>query len=596
MILTTLGIILVLIPFLLVFRFNNRLLGFVYILGAILTLHLVIAFLTQFFHIFLYPVIITIHSIVALITLYILRYKSPLISFKLKFNWFVIFSFLIIIFQLWSVHFSYTGTISTIEGYKTVSHDSYPYPYFSDEWVGVAFSKYSIDNNALPIVNPLFEINQNNKFPNIFIFFFSLLSELFLILNISPLLGYAFFSIATGFIICLLVFILLRINKVSIFPSLFASLCIPFITNGLNLPGIWYLLPFIGGTIFFLLSLISLSVYKYLFALMMSIVSLLIYPPMVIFIIPTYLAYLIFEKNLKNINKIKILLIGVVSIMLIMGVVIYSQGENVKGLFNIFTSSIWRLNLDGGIPAFDIWNIIPPIILPVALFGLVKIFNKKNIIILIPTILGMGLWYFYTYSEFYFIIDYARVVIVTSILIMVLVGFGADEILKKILEKKLSFLNNKYIIFLLKLVIIITLLIFSFSYTDSSTWKKLVLQINQSGTMRYINPSAPASHFLQEEDIKLFNSFSKEVFISIPWKGLVIGAATNNYPLDSKPSIITNSYLRYNEFMSKSCEEKVNSVKKYNIKYVYSNQFYCENFVEVGKSSEGLHLYIINLK
>lgn len=590
MILTFLGLVLILIPFLLVFRFNNRILGFAYILGSILTLHLGIAFLTQFFHVFLYPVIIAIHSIIALITLYILRYKSPNISFKLNFNWFAIFSFLIIIFQLWSVHFFYTGTVSTINDYQTVSSSSYPYPYFSDEWSGVAFSNYSINNNALPTVNPLIEINKNNNFPNIFIFFFSLISELFLVLNISPLLGYAFFSIAAGFIICLLIFILLRVNKVDLFPSLLAALCVPYIVNGLNLPGIWYLLPFIGGSIFFLLSLITLSIHKHIFALVMSIVSLLLYPPMIIFIAPIFLAYLISEKELKNISKIKILLISLISVVLIIGIIIYSQGNNINGLFQILTNSIWRLNLDGGIPAFAIWNIVPIIILPFALVGLIKILKKKNIIILIPTAIGIVLWSFYNYSLYYFIIDYARVVVMTSFFIMILAGFGFEETSKKIFKEYSSFFNKNTIL-LSKLFIILIFLVLSFYYTDNLTWKSLVLRVTQSNSSYSFTPSAPAGYFLDKDDIKLFSSISKERFLSPPWKGLVIGVATNNYPLDSKPSIITNRFLNYDNFINESCEDKINDSVKYHLKYIYSNQFSCDKFTEIGQSHEGLHLY-----
>lgn len=595
MISTILGILLISTPFLLVFRFKNRLLGFAYILGSILTLHLFIAFLTQYFHIFLYPVIITIHSIIALITLYILRYKSHNLSFKFKFNWFAIFSFLIIIFQLWSVHFFYTGTVSTIEDYKLVYRDSYPYPNFSDEWIGIAFSNYTIDNNNLPNKSPLIENDIYNNFPNIFISFFSLLSEFFLVLNISPLLGYIYFSIVTGFIICLLIFILLRQLKVGLFASLLATLCVPYIVNGLNLPGIWYLLPFIGGTILFLINLIGLCNHKHLFALIMSILSLLLYPPMVIFVIPTYIAYLIFDKELKINNKIKILIISFISLILIMGIIIYSQNNNIKGLLHILTSSIWRLNLDGGIPDFKIWYVIPPILLPVILIGFTKVFNKKNIIILIPTILGIILWFFYTQSIFYFIIDYARVVVITSLLLMIIIGFGFDEIFKNILEKYSAFVNKNLILFA-KIFLIFMFFFLSFSYTNSLNWKKLVLRITAANYEYSISPTAPSSRFLTPEDISLFKSFSKERFLAPPWKGLVIGVATNNYPLDSKSSIISNTFLSYNEFMGKSCEDKFNDIRNNRIKYIYSSSLYCDNLLEIGQSSEGFHLYKVNFK
>ena len=590
MILTLLGILLILIPFLLIFRFNNRFLGFTYILGVLLVIHIFIGFLTQFFHVFLYPVVIIIHSIIALVTLYVLRYKSPLISFKLKFNWFAIFSFLIILFQLWSVHFFYTGSISTINGNQTVSNGSYPYPYFSDEWIGISFSNYSISNNALPVVNPL---SGNSKFPNIFIFFFSLISELFLVLSISPLLGYVYFSIFTGFIICLLVFILLRIKNINIFPSLLASLFIPYIVNGLNLPGIWYLLPYTGGLIFFLLSLIGLLSNKSFFAYLMSFISLLLYPPIIVFVIPTILINIIFNKNFNFTKKIKIILISFIAIILIATFIIFSQSNSINSLFNILINSIWRLNLDGGIPNLYIWNIMPLIVIPFSFFGLIKILNKKNLIILTPVIIGLTLWFIYTYSQSFFIIDYARVVIITSILLILLAGIGFGEISKKILEKYQNFFKKRILIYF-KIFLIIIFFISSFYYTDSSRWKNLKLKVIKNEKTYYFLPSAPASEFLKQEDLNLFNSISKQKFISPAWKGLTIGVATLNYPMDSKASIITNSYINYNEFVKKTCEDKIIDLEKRHIKYVYSSEFNCDNFIYIGQNSEGLYLYKYN--
>jgi len=587
MLLTFLGVLLISVPFLLIFRFNNRLLGFSCILGSLLVVHLSIGFLTQFFHIFTYPVIITIHSIIALATLYILRYKSPSISFKLNFNWFVILSFIIIFFELWSVHFFYTGTVSSINGYKYVSQSSNPYPYFSDEWIGVSFSNYSIENNALPIVNPL---NKNNNFPNIFVSFFSLIAELFLVLNISPLLGYAYFSIFSGFIICLLLFVIMRISKIGLFASTITSLCLPFIINGLNLPGIWYLLPYTGGLILFLLSLIGFLSKKNFFAYSMGIVSLLLYPPILVLLVPTFLFYIISNRELDFNYKTKIILLGFLFAVLMAVFIVFSQSKNINSLLGILISSVWRMNLDGGIPTYYIWNIIPIILIPFIFIGIFKTLKEKTNIILIPVIIGIILWFIYTFSQFYLIIDYARVVIITSILLLFFAGFGFDIFFRKIINRYKYFFTSK-VIFILKIIILLFFLILSFNYTNSLRWSNLKLRVTQQGQDYYFLPSAPASDFLTDEDIALFSSFSKKRFLSPDWKGLTIGVATNNYPLDSKASIITNHMVDYNKFISKNCEVKYNLSKKYKIEYIYSSQFDCKGFVYIGESSEGLFLY-----
>ena len=71
----------------------------------------------------------------------------------------------------------------------------------------------------------------------------------------------------------------------------------------------------------------------------------------------------------------------------------------------------------------------------------------------------------------------------------------------------------------------------------------------------------------------------------------VIGTATNNYPLDTKPATITNKLVRFSYFMEASCKDKIIIARDKNIGYVYSPKFDCEGFELKGKSREGLYLY-----
>lgn len=79
--------------------------------------------------------------------------------------------------------------------------------------------------------------------------------------------------------------------------------------------------------------------------------------------------------------------------------------------------------------------------------------------------------------------------------------------------------------------------------------------------------------------------------LTISWKDLVIGAATNNYPLDSKAGIITNHLVDFFLFMDENCANKYSQAKLFNLSYVYSFPFKCDNFLELGHSREGLYLY-----
>ena len=274
MLATIFGLILISFPFILIFCFKDRIITFIYLLGGSLVINLIIAFLTQFFHVFYYSLVIGLYSIVNLLVLIFFIKNRKQASFKIRFNWLVIIGFLISFFELWSVHFLYTETRSTINGYQEVIRSAQPYPYFSDEWVGVSLTKYSINSHSLPVVNSLAVDHKNSNFPNIFVCFFSLIAEIFLILNLNPLFGYAFLSIASGFIISLLVYLWLKSNKANSISSLIAAMSIPFIVNGANLPGIWYLIPLTGGVILSLISFIGFSYKKSTFAEIMLVSAL----------------------------------------------------------------------------------------------------------------------------------------------------------------------------------------------------------------------------------------------------------------------------------------------------------------------------------
>jgi len=204
-----LGLIILLIPFLLTLKFQDRKKGFI------------TALITQFFGIFNYPIILSINILSGLIIILKTDFKElkEKIAFKkIKIDFILIFVLIVVFIELFSVHFNYTGKISDIknpyENLKEVKNMKYVYPYFSDEWVAVSLIKYSTETGKLPFVNPLWK---NSYFPNLEFAFHSFLSEFFLILNLNPLTSYVFFAIIFGLLICFLVYFLLRFNKVGRF-------------------------------------------------------------------------------------------------------------------------------------------------------------------------------------------------------------------------------------------------------------------------------------------------------------------------------------------------------------------------------------------
>ena len=582
MILTLIGIILCLLPFLLIFCFANRPRAFLYITVLDFAFHLLLAIITQSLHIFTYPVIITTHAIIAaVVVVYMIR--SKLVSSRIKINWFLVLSVAVILFELWSVHNIYTGPVNTINGPNTVSRGAYRYPYFSDEWVGASLENYSIKSHSLPAVNPL---DANKPFKNPMLAFFSVISEFFLLFNLNPILNTSIFALFSGLFVCLSVYVLLRSVGIGNMISVFTILCIPFITNGANLPGIWYLMPFMVSFIFFIISLVGISSDDKKLSWISSFLALVLYPPMVVFIVPIFIAEY-FTKNGWGDDEKIIKLSKDLLIILCAGVFVF-----LIVLFGSKSSSLWsyifRTNLDGGIPSFVIWNIIPIVFLPFIFLGIGDLFKKKSYFILGPIIVGLVFWVFYTSTIKVFIIDYPRVVVITSILLVFCGGVGLSFSIKW-LKQRYVCLDNKKLDVLLISVTFIIFITLSLFYPISQNWRKLSMKID--GITKPFSPAAPVNRYLTEDDLKLFGSFTGKRFISPAWKGLVIGVATGNYPLESKPSTITNEILSYNVFIQSVCSQKKDLAKKYKIDYVYSAKFQCKDFDLVGSGGEGLNLY-----
>ena len=128
----------------------------------------------------------------------------------------------------------------------------------------------------------------------------------------------------------------------------------------------------------------------------------------------------------------------------------------------------------------------------------------------------------------------------------------------------------------------------SFNYTQRDNWKEF--KLNPVGG-REVLPAAPANTYLHQDDLVIFQDIHEKRFISLPWKGLVIGVSTLNYPLETKSSTITNGFLRYSEFMSYNCERKKEIAHEFKIDYVYSSGFDCRYFKEIAISTENIHLY-----
>jgi hypothetical protein len=580
MILTILGIILLLIPFVLLYRFKNKSLGFAYILSFVLLYHVITAVVLQFFGVFKYWLVIIVNLIFAIFVLFYVDYKKFLKSLKkFKIDWMLIVIIVILSIALYSVHYNYTGKVTTtLEPFEEVSNLRYDYPYFSDEWSAISLIQYSISSGKLPLVNPLWF---NEPFVNIGVPFFSFTSQIMLLLNLEPLVSYSIFSFFSGLLICILVYFILRC-KIDRFSSAIASLSILYIVNSGGLAGIWNLIPLIMGIICLLLSFIFILNKKDTMVLVTSFLTLIFYPPLFVFSIFSLLFYF-YPKKRKKLGAYFIIC-SIVALFLFFFAVLTSGGFE-HALTFLFSKLFYPTFTEGFIPDFSIWKIVPIPILFFAVLGLFKNFKKK-LWLIAPIFVGLIYWFLYSKVLWRFIIGYERAVMTASILITILAGFGIYYFVRYL--RKFDFVN-KYKLTEIGLIIALALFfIFSFSYTNNDKWIDLKLY-SISGD-EVFDPASPANIYLHEDDLKLFD-FKDKIFLSTSWKGLVIGVATENYPLHSKFSTLSNRKGDLEEFLLSNCKRKYALSKLSEIDYIYSPPFNCEGFELKNISSEGLYLY-----
>lgn len=575
MIQAILGIVTMIIPLSLALIFKDRFRGFLTILAGLITWHLILAIATQALQIFSYNLIISINSLIALTTLItIFTNKNRIERPRFEISYFAIFAVLIIVFQFWSVHYSYSGTITDLNGYREVKNFSYNYPYYSDEWIGVSLINYSIENQALPLVNPLWE---NTRFNNPTFPFFSFLAEIFLVLQLNPLTTYPILAIIAGTVISLLAYLIIRKLGAGIPAALLATLSIPYIINGANLPGLWYFLPLTAGLVLFLFSLIAFITNEKKLALVYSILAIIFYPPIIVFSLPIIIFVFAKSQNKKTVW----LAIGSLILVFLIALTFIFPGNNFSTVKDSILSFIFRTNLQTGIPKFSILTIIPVWTLILALAGFANELKSKKYFLAILILIGLIFWTIYSGTQKVFVIEYQRVIVITSILITILAGLGFESI------KSYLKLSEKH----LALLILIIFAVASPFYTKHTDWRKLVMQIGTGEEQIKISPASPANIYLTQNDLELFKNIKSQRFIAPPWKGLVIGVATSNYPLESKPSTLTNKILPYNTFLSATCAEKTTLAQKFQIAYTYSTPFTCPALQKLGEGDGSLVLY-----
>lgn len=597
---TVFGFILLGAPFLLIREWKDKKLGFAYVLSFFLAFHLSTALLTQAFGVFTYPVVIAVHTIVLIaVTVrinfweFFVHWRDAALFWRKArgVDWALVLVLVIAFIHLYPVHYNYSGkyTVITTEEYREIENMRYPYPYFSDEWYAIALIKDLISSRSLLFRDPT--KREYTPFTNLEFAFHSLLAELALLLNLDPLTDYVNMIIVSGLLICALVYLFLRFDNVGKLSSALAASAVLYITNGANLPGTWDLIPLILGIISMLLSFFFFSSSDRRMIFMLALLTLLFYPPLAPFYALAVIFYFGRMEALPWAQKVKAIS-GILIAAVLTGVILalscwLAWGAFGNSVHDFLLSKIFpRPFPPDAMPQFAIWNIVPIPVLALSVLGVFSVARRRSWLAGMA-VLGLIYWVVYSRFLFHFFLDYERVVVVTSILLTLVAGYGLDYLVRILKESDVFRRNNSLNYF--QIGVLVFLLFSSATYTRRDNWQELTL--SHWGLKRVFRPAAPANVYLHPDDLRIFQEIKGAKFLSAPWKGTVIGVATGNYPLAMKEGTLGGETTDFKRFMDRNCARKYRMVTWDGIQYVYLPPFDCPHFEFVDKSAEGFYLY-----
>jgi len=597
-----LGLILITYSFLLGFLTSqDKKEGFIKSIIILIFVETLLSIVFAFLHIFTYFAFIITHILINIAVLSFFIYKKKLhlrnflfFGYLKKIDYYLIILIIIVLFQFWSVHYNYEGKISTeVKDFIDAENYHYKYPYYSDEWYSVAFSKFMIQNNELPVKNPI--VKNNPPFLNFQLPFHSFNAALMQLFNLDPVRGYVPLTIVMNTLLIIISYLYLRIKKLSKITSFLIAILVTHITNGANLPGLWYYLPFNLGIILFISLLFFISANNLSFILLSAFLSLIFYPPLAVLVVPILFIYLFQSKKFFS-KKILYLLLLFGFAFMFLFLIAYIKINNIENLFfYLIHNKLYYPGFQGDfITKLNPINIISLIALFLFVFS-IKDLLKKDKYILISIFIGSFLWILYFFMTSRIIIEHERIVLLTAILVTLASVYGLQNILMWIKNR------NKIIFNLLLLGLIVYILSYSLNYTSLNKWDKLQAY-NKFDHSQIFNPKAPANGYLQEDEVSFFSDIKDKTILSTPWKSTTISVATGNYAFVSKEGTISvGSFEKLNNFLSSDCNGMKDIIyskknKKLRVGYIYLPLILnCEFLDNVYTSKEGFVLYEVNI-
>lgn len=606
--LTTLGLLIIAAPLLLIVGSPTPRRTAVTLIVTLYALHLAIALLTLSFGIAAYPTILGAYVFTLCAGAVLLRRQiitaflvitSPPRSLKRfrGFDTMLLAVIVITLLALGSVHYRYTGLISTATqaGYQRVENVSITYPYYADEWYAVGFIKDSLATGHLPLRHPL--TAEHQPFPNFEAAFHSLLAELTILLDLDPLTHYTAVSVGINTLTIIMLYLLLREHRVGPTPAAAAALGALYITNSANLPGLWTLIPLTAALPPLLATLFFISRHQepqYKTALAAGL-TLLLYPPLVVVLAPALLATLIQHqprrraKLLAGAAGLTLLCAAIVAAFYVVGRPADHAGAAAFFTHTLTTAIQYETFTPNAIPRYLPHHVVPWLLLAAAVLGIIVLSQRRAWWLLAPLTVGTLYWLAYSRLTERLIIEQQRIILVTSLLFITAAGFGLNACWQLLQRKVHSHPYRQAIMLVMSAAVPALFLLLLPTYTGRTTWQHLVLVDQTSGET--LRPAAPANRYLTDEDLALFQNLGPVRFLSLPWKGTTLGVATSAIPASIKPGTITWRAQLADAFLARSCPQKQQLARQHALDYVYLPSFTCPGFIPQATSDEGLTLY-----
>lgn len=540
------------LPFILIFNYKDKVSN-IFKIFSIYCLYIVsVSLCLQYFNIFTFSYVLSSLILCAFITLIIFLRKEKFFKISVK-------SFDYISMFIFSIFLLYLFLPNIIENKFAF------YPIYSDEWVNFGLINNSVINNSLPIYNYL---DHNKFFINILIPFHTFISFFVLYFNLN-IEGYVVLGKFFNFLILIAVFVLIKKNNINNLAALFAITVMLFINNS-NATSLWSFIPINLSFLFLIISFLN-------FRHVNSFLSLLFYPPMGIIILFRYVylyRYLAY-KYIFYLSSVFVLLL------------------NINSPFQIYVQKIFDLLIRPSAYSFNenisIFNMFPWFITPIILIGIIIQFkNKKNTDYLFILLICILFWIYYSLYNTIIVIDKVRVITITAWLLILPISFGFNYLINKLNIKKQKYF---YIALLLFLILNVK------TYAKNNNYDTKISNQYYSSIV-----SKDSESVYDQKDIDIFNKYvgKEKVFLSTPWKSLIISTVTDNTPMLSKSSYLGVNKVNYDTFVKKPCKYKDKIFIKNKIDFFYGKKINCPNFLLIHSQADNdkpfLYRFVNNSK